>query len=285
MANTSSSVFVVDHAVDQNGVMTFRCVRDERVFPWTTLPFAHPILIQMMGYFVSVGLASHRGTLDPDQWTALTEINWRCLGARDDRRRPDRGRADPVGSDGSPDFDFTIFDEAGAPLYRLAGKGVVFRNRDFEGWRAKNKNRIMALPEPLDFEFADPDAAEVASAAQCFVSPRVSTSPPAVDALLTAKSGFPPAHPFHDGSGDHVNSSHQADAADQAARVMFPELRGAICRRGTIRFKGYVELERPFRLIAGALELRDQALTLAISQGGRDCSEVAMAFEGGAKAA
>lgn len=278
MANSTSQKFTDNLASQSDGCITFSCSTDHKVFPWLALPVGNAILVQNIAYFTSVGLANANGAVEEGQWTALTKIVWRCEGDAAQERRPACGKAEAAREDGSPDFGFSIFDEAGALLYRLDGAGVIFRNRDFKSWRAKNLTRIMALPEPVDFRFAPPAEAGVPTVEECFVSSMSGGAQPMVEALVTSQSGFSPGHPWHQGSGDHVNASHQADAAEQAARVMRPDLRDQVCRRGEISFGRYVELNRPFQIAQIASKTAGGAIALELSQGGRHCTEILLEF-------
>ena len=94
-----------------------------------------------------------------------------------------------------------------------------------------------------------------------------------VAGLVTRHNGFPPAHPYHDGSGDHVNASHLADACRQFACLVRrePQLR---VNSGMMQFERYVELDHPFVLEMAGDGESHQGMTMSISQAGEPCASV-----------
>jgi len=93
---------------------------------------------------------------------------------------------------------------------------------------------------------------------------------------VTKENGFVPGHPYHGGSGDHVNSGHLLDAAQQAVRILCGS-QMEVCTGGEATFKRYVELGYPF-CISVAAPLADNEVSLTLKQGGKICAEVTMKF-------
>ena len=273
------SDFCFDYARADDGAVLFQCSSDTGAWPWLTLHPANNIAVQATNYFSLTGVSLFTGQMDGEKWTALTEFKWRVFDMRSQASHPVRGRAlqaaDGIG------YKCRFFNVDDQPVYDVSGAGIVFRNRDFKAWREKNRAQIMALPVPQDFKFATPQEAGVATAAECFVSPvHKDATGTYIDALVTTKSGFAPAHPYHDGSGDHVNSSHMCDVAQQAAHLV----RKATTAQpypigGAVQFKRYVELDRPFRLRLVQAREESKTLRFAIEQGGHPCADLTFDFE------
>lgn len=272
--------FCQDFHVADDGAVAFRCSDDDAAWPWLRLHPASAIPIQMLNYYALTEAGAARGDDKGEGFSALTRLAWRTYQAGPGARRAHHGLLDPPPADGGPDFVMTLFDERGRLLYRFAGAGVVFRNRDFKAWRAKSKEKALAEPEPKDFPFAAPAAVGVESKVEAIVSPLDEDD--GAEALVTARNGFPPGHPYHDGSGDHVNSGHLADAAAQVAHQI--RMRGRAPTgyiAGAVQFDRYVELERPFRIARDWEEARPNALRFNIEQAGERCSTVAFFYADG----
>ncbi|MEL7485866.1 MAG: hypothetical protein AAGJ87_01480 [Pseudomonadota bacterium] len=283
MPNIVNKNFTRDHIITPDQSVAFRISDDLEKWPWLALPPSHAIVAQMVNYFCSVEAGRARGNLDTEKWTALTSTSWWCGSTSRNAPHGAHGVVDRVGeADDSPDYKLTVFNGAGGLVYRMAGRGVVFRNRDFEGWREKAKTEIAALPEPADFRFADREAACVATKAEVCVSPAFEEGDArAVDALFTAHSGFG-GHPFHGGSGDHVNSGHQADAVQQAAQLLFGAAGAPLAiKGGEAKFKRYVELDRPFRIALNGEKSAPGRPVFDLSQGGHPCSRFSLTLSEG----
>ena len=270
MAQDKFSAFTSDHKVQPDGGVTFACSADREKFPWLVLHPSDVIPVQMMCFFASYETAQFHNAVEEGQWTALTKMTWRCDATGDNAKHAATGAASPPEQDGRPDFGLAFADPDGAQILKIKGEGVTFRNRDFEAWRSKNRDRILALPEPEGFHFADIKEVGVASAVECIVSPLMKTGDAqACDALITTETGFPPAHPYHDGSGDHVNSTHQTDAARQFAALLRPEFGARRCSGGEMEFSNYVELDRPFRITEIPEKSTETRVACMIEQGGK----------------
>lgn len=270
--------FCFDHVVTDDGAVAFLCSSDREKWPWLALHPANNTLIQLVNYYSLTSVSAALGRLDPEKWTALTSFTWRVYKTESHATHGQADAKQP--DDDGPGYAASFFDSLGDLVYRFRGEGVVFRNRDFEAWRAKSKSQALALPKPEGFTYASPAAAGVAAPVECFVSPlQESAAGKYCDALITKETGFPPAHPWHDGSGDHVNSGHLCDASQQCAALIRGQagLRGYPAG-GEVQFKRYVELERPFRIsLVSDVEMLE-SLQLKVEQGGRPCAEITFRY-------
>ena len=274
MPNVVNKNFTRDHILTPDQSVAFRVSDDLEKWPWLALQSSHAIVAQMVNYFCSVEAGRARGNLDTEKWTALTWTSWWCGSTSRNAPHGTHGVVDRVGeADDSPDYKLTVFNGAGGLVYRMAGRGVVFRNRDFEGWRETAKAEIAALPEPTDFRYAAPEAVCVVTEAEVCVSREFEADGSrAVEGLFTRESGFG-GHPYHGGSGDHVNSGHQADAVQQAAQLLFGAAGAPLpIKGGEAKFKRYVELDRPFRILLNPERSEPRRPVFDISQGGHPCS-------------
>ncbi|MHA7872826.1 MAG: hypothetical protein ACX939_10790 [Hyphococcus sp.] len=272
--------FCFDHVVTEDGAVAFRCSDDEEKWPWLVLHPANNVVVQIVNYFALTSISDALGRRDPDKWTALTSFAWRVFDMAPHASQATHGQADPPADEEGPSYAASFFTAAGDLLYRVHGKGVVFRNRDFEAWRAKSKAEALASPAPASFAYAPPDAVGVATSVEALVSPlQEDKGAHFCDALITRDNGFPPGHPYHDGSGDHVNSGHLCDAAQQCAMLVRGEGgRAGYPSGGEAVFKRYVELERPFRItLASARDALDR-LVLTVEQGGKVCADITFVY-------
>lgn len=269
-----SGDYAYDHVVMDDGAVAFRCSIDAAKWRFLDLPLSNQITLQAINYFVLTSVSKALGAMDDNTWSALTSFHWRVL--RDEL--PSHGVADAPLDRTTPDYACTFFNADGAPVARVGGTGVVFRNRDFESWRMKAKQEVAALPEPTDFAFAAAGAVGVETQGEVFVGPLASDGD-RVAALITEKSGFPPAHPYHDGSGDHVNSGHMCDTVQQAAMLIRArDGKAGYPTAGDVSFRRYVELGRAFDIVLEAAEV-DGALTFGVAQGQHSCATVKFRYD------
>ncbi|WP_306250030.1 hypothetical protein [Parvularcula sp. IMCC14364] len=280
MSNIPENQFVHDCVVMQDGAVAFRCDTDQLKWPWLTLPPAHNIVVQSVNYFASIGASHVAGRIDPQKWTALTSFQWQTFACGADARPATHGVVDPQADPDRADYGISLFDAEGAPVYRFTGAGVVFQNRDFKSWRAKARQEIMALPVPEDFLYAVPERVGVTTAIESLVSDlSYDQDMPVVEVLVTSVNGFRPGHPYHDGSGDHVNSGHLCDAAQQMAHMIRSQAgRHAHPCAGRVIFKRYVELDRPFRLSLTDISADQNDLTLRFTQGQYHCADLTFQY-------
>ncbi|MEM8772528.1 MAG: hypothetical protein AAGD92_12840 [Pseudomonadota bacterium] len=270
--------FCFGFARESDGAIAFQCSDDAERWPWLRLHPAHNIAIQSTNYFSLTGVSLFAQSLSGEQWSALTSFSWRVHNRGEGAKHPVGGRATQE-ADGIS-YQCAFQDGDGAPVYDVAGAGVVFRNRDFESWRAKAKAEIAALAPADRFEFAAPGDVGVETHVEVYVSPVVEDpiaedeAGPYVDALVTLENGFRPAHPYHGGSGDHVNSGHLCDAVQQGARLLG---RSSYPSAGEATFTRYVELDRPFRLTCASQTA--QKLVFEISQGPYKCATISVSYD------
>ena len=271
------SDYAVADTVLEDGSVTIRCSTDVNKWPWLALPPSHPIVLQLINYFTSVEAAIARGSWDKDKWSALTRHQWWCGATGPEATHATHGIAEP-GEDESPNFAITLFDDAGRLVYRNRGTGVVFHNRDFESWRTKAKAKIAALPEPRNFRFASKEALGAQTDAECLVSPLHEESDRAwCEAYLTQQNGFDD-HPYHDGSGDHVNSTQQADVIRQTAVLARGVTANNTIAAGDMIFTRYVELGRPFRIEIDKTKTVGDVMVFTVSQADKPCVEATLRF-------
>ena len=268
-----SNEFCYDHIVTDDGAVAFKCSGDADAYPWLKLDPANNVAIQATNYFSLSSVSAILERRDPDKWTALTSFAWRVFGGG--ATHPTHGSADARQGEGL-DFGASFFGPTGDLVYRMTGTGVIFKTRDFDAWRAKAKAEAAKLPAPTGFVFASPEDAGVATAAECFVSPlREEGGAQFCEALITKEGGFPPVHPYHDGSGDHVNSSHLLDVAQQAAHLVRQTAGFPVA--GEVQFTRYVELDRAIRVrISG--EKVSPTLKLAVFQGEHQCAGISFHY-------
>ncbi len=276
MTKTAASPFTHSHVVLDDGTVAFKCSSDKNQWPWLALNPFDVIVVQTINYWAAVETGAARGTFDTGKWSALTRTEWTC--GKQGAGHATHGLGHAFGVDGDPRYDLVFFDKNGSLVYNIRGKGVVFQNRDFESWREKAKVRATP-PFALDeYQYASAKAAGVATQSEVFLSPLIDSDPPSAQALITKENGFPPAHPWLSGSGDHVNSTHLAVVARQFANLLSGE-RSLDVVGGEMRFKRYVELGRPFH-IEQVLEADSQnAVSIVIQQAKRTCATVTLRYD------
>ena len=260
-----------------DGTVAFKCDRNAEKWPWLNLPPAHPIVIQTINFWASVETGITRGTFDPSKWSALTYSKWEAgsgdtgpvtHGFSDLPAHPQR--------DNKPGFRITFFDDAGNLVCRLIGAGVIFQTRDFESWRNEAKEQAAAKHSIRDFEYAEKEALGVTSDVERFLSPLVPGNTPQVCALVSDENGLMPKHPYHSGSGDHVNANHLVDAGFQFAHLLLEK--PLQCVGGEMKFRHYVELGKPFTLTA--TDVRSCEISVQVHQGESHCTDINLKFAG-----
>lgn len=275
MPNNYDAIFTNSHFLTADGAVIFQCDRDRQKWPWLDLPPAHPIVVQTANFWACVETGKTRGTLDPTKWSALTYTKWEA--GEKDAGRISHGLADsPPGAPQKdrPGFRLTFFDQAGKLVCRMVGTGVVFQTRDFESWRDASKTEEKLYQSMDKFNYAPQEALGVKSDIERFVSPLIDGDGHSATALVTKENGFMPAHPYHSGSGDHVNANHLADTGFQFAHLAFGK--PLECVGGEITFKHYVELGKPFTLDAKAIE--ETAISITIVQDAKHCTDMTLNF-------
>ena len=131
--------------------------------------------------------------------------------------------------------------------------------------------------DPEKFVYADASDTGVATPLECFVSPLSGGEIPTAEALILKETGFLPVHPYHSGSGDHVNSNQLADAVRQFVNIWRREPH--VLKEGEIRFTHYVELDHAFNIELTDWNSEENRVSITISQAGKNCAQFTMIIE------
>lgn len=276
MAQVSVEPWATAHEVLQDGTVAFTCSQDAEQWPWLALDPHDPIVIQTINFWASYQAGQARGGWEPGQWTALTWMEWQC-GHRGCGHAT-HGIEDTFEREGEMFYRLTFFDAAGALVARMSGTGVVFRNRDFEGWRAKSKAEAGAGRVPFeDFPFAA--AEKVGAVVPCgsVLSPLSGGGETSVRGLISAENGLAPANPHLSGSGDHVNATHLAEVVRQFDTLLQDGER-RIPAGGEMRFLKYVELGVPFEVSLKQGGAGSDRIEAEVRQSGRSCTAATLRF-------
>ncbi|WP_379552486.1 hypothetical protein [Qipengyuania sp. DGS5-3] len=282
MSNAPTKSFTHTHVLKENGTVEFRCSADSEAWPWLKLPVHHPTAVQAVHFWASVGASIAAGTFDTEKWSALTWTQWE-IGERD-AGQPVRGRMVRLeAQNGKRDetgerlgYQLAMFDAEDRLAYEVEGKGVIFRTRDFPAWRSEAKSKAGISGGEKAFAYAPSALAGIEEFGVPLLSPLQGRAAPRADALITAENGLPPGHPYLDGSGDHVNSTHLSEAATQFL---------SLCREGApfrvtggeMRFTHYVELGVPFTIEQA--EKSEGAMAMQITQNDTPCCIASLRFE------
>lgn len=270
MNSTVPTQFTHSHESHADGGFSFGCASDPERWPWLALAPFDPIVVQTINYYAAYESAVARGHYKSGQWTALTSTDWRC--GESDVEHAVRGVIHPPSSDSLASYKMSFFDRQDALVYTMSGDGVVFKNRNFEAWRSEQRK---AMPEPTaeqEFDFVPAAAMGLKTQVESFLANPVDGVSHETWALVGASNGFMPEHPYHSGSGDHVNASHLADTARQFLRFSrsMPDL---VIVGGEMQFDRYVELNQPFHLTLSDVSLGTRVL---IAQGGNNCATITL---------
>ncbi len=223
-------------------------------WPWLALPCWHPVVAEKYAYFSGVTAGLAVGVLQPATFTALTGMQWSYHGDTAGARYPLRARCRSLLEDSAAAYSVDARDAADRTLFRIEGQGVIFRNRDFDAWREQRRR--------LHGEDGNAARLDRAGAGACGVTDAAVVRIGAYDAekqvclaLLTRADGFHPGHPYHTGSGDHVNAAQLLDCASQAAHAVLlheglraPDSGALVCLGGKARFRNYIELGTIFSI-------------------------------------
>lgn len=264
------------HTVLSDGTVAFRCSNDVREWPWLALHPRHPTVVQSINFWASVETGTSRGTYDPLKWSALTQTEWSCGPGQFGHAT--HGVSDITGGEDNRRYRMTLFDDTGALVYHMTGKGVVFRRRNFEGWRGEAKEK---LPEPsrsVDFAFASAGRLGVATQDECFLSELAKGKTPAAQGLVSKARGFLPRHPYHGGSGDHVNSNQLADVGTQFLHLARGDA-PFIITGGSMSFSHYVELGQAFDIAQNEAASEQGVFSIDIRQADRDCASMTYTYQ------
>lgn len=242
---------------------------DRAHWPWLALSPAHPVLVEKVQYFSAVTASWASGAMQPGVRSALTRIEWRC--APEVRSYPERGLSEPWRGERSMGYRLRVWDGAAREIYEIRGEGFAFEDRDFDAFREKSRRAAREAAEPVEID-PGPDGLNFLAA------PREVEGRLVALGCVTSERGFQPGHPFHTGTGDHVNAAHLFDCALQLARLALGLAPSAPldCRGGEARFQRFVELDAPFeaRLEADARSADGADISVGFAQGGRDNASV-----------
>lgn len=266
--------YISNAEVQADGLVAFACSQDVREWPWLALSPQHPLVIQTQNFWCSVGSGQALQARDDDKWSALTWTKWQLGDRAAGIAKQGRYRALDESEDGRQmAFAIELFDAADRLIVSLEGKGVVFRNRDFESWRETAKHAAKN-PALARIEYADPkplglsDREPPLIAAVQNIDGAIQTT-----ALITRENGLMPGHPYFSGSGDHVNAPHLAEIARQTVSLLnagrTPLITGA-----EMDMHRYIELGTPFDIRIE--QQTSTSVTLVLSQLGKSCANIAM---------
>ena len=265
--------YTQNHQAQNDGSVAFECSRDSAIWPWLRLNAVHPILVQTINFWASIDSGEFLGTFSPDTWTALTRVRWIC--GAPDVGLPHHGIYQTVQDEDRARYKLAFFDQADQMVAELAGQGVTFRTRNFEGWRGDAKEKLKPSSPPL-LNYASAASVGVRSLAESFLAPLRRADTVSTTGLITKENGLRPNHPYIGGSGDHVNSTHMGEVGRQFAELLVGE--PLINRSGEMHFVHYVELGRPFEIELVAHDQAAQRFNLLVRQRGKDCTRIEMVY-------
>lgn len=274
MPRPFADVYTFNHKRLEDQSVVFDCSQDAEVWPWLKLNPTHPILVQTINFWASIDSGEFLGTLDPDVWTALTQVEWTCgapsvglpvRGLYRTEKKADRAR-----------YHLKFFDAADQTVAQMSGQGVVFRTRNFESWRGDAKEKIVK-PKPPPFEYAAKQRVGVATQSESFLADLTRADTVSTSGLITKANGLRPAHPYIGGSGDHVNSTHMGEVGRQFGELLLA--RPLKNRGGEMEFLHYVELGSPFEVEMISHDPDAKQYALIVRQAGRDCTQITMQYD------
>jgi hypothetical protein len=270
MAAQFTNSYTSEHAVQPDGSLTFLCSTDTDKWPWLTLGPHHPITVQAQNFWTSVGAILALGGMEEGQWSALTWTDWQCGAA--ECGMAIRGVYSREKSGESESYLITLFDAQDRQIVQMRGRGVVFRNRNFEDWRGKSKKAAKREVSAEPFAFAPREALGIGPSEHALISD-LAADGQTIAALVSRENGLPPANPMISGSGDHVNSVHIVEAARQALCLIEGDPALAVTG-GEMELNRYVELGTPFALKIVARS--DAEVCFELSQLDRSCAKITL---------
>ncbi|KEO89228.1 hypothetical protein EH31_14455 [Erythrobacter longus] len=263
------------HEVQAHDSVAFQCSQDVRANPWLALPVHHPVVVQTQSFWTAVGASSALQGWEETKWTALTWIDWE-LGEADGGHAT-RGFYRLESEEGKLGYVIELFNADGAVVVTIRGRGVIFRNRNFEQWREEAKKvaqqSVQQSALSTAFQYAEPKTLGLAQGERVFVAP-FDLAKGYIEALVTAENGFPPGNAFIGGSGDHVNSTHLHELARQA--LFLVKGRTDIDTSGEMTMKRYVELGAPLRLNVARVD--ENSAIFEVEQVGNPCASITLRF-------
>lgn len=217
-------------------------------WPWLALSPVHPVVLDKIQYFSALAASFASGGLEPGTRSALTRIRWSVAPGPSPVHHAVRGVLVPWSEPPRGGYTLTLVDAERREIATVWGEGQAFVDRDFGAWRARSKDALRARATPPP-GVADPVAAGLGPHGHCLVcAPSERAGERFVVAWVGIAGGFHPAHPFHTGTGDHVNAAHLLDCALQATHLMDGRGTPLVCSAGEAEFLRFVELDVPFEL-------------------------------------
>lgn len=271
MAPGPAKAYTSDHAILEDGSVTFACSGDMELWPWLKLPAQHPIVIQTQNYWTSVGASAALGTLDEGKWSALTWTDW--VLHDHSATHATRGIFARTLVEDKLAFETRLFDQDEKLIVTMRGRGVVFRTRNFEEWREGTKRKLADQSGPTGFRYAPRELLNLSGAEVPLVS---ELDGPHAAALITKENGLMPGHPYFSGSGDHVNAPHLAEVARQVASQINAGM-PLLVVSGEMDMYRYVELGIKFDV--RLLEHAANSATMEIAQKDRSCAKLSLNWE------
>lgn len=265
-----------NHQAQNDGSVAFECSRDTTIWPWLRLNAVHPILVQTINFWASIDSGEFLGTFNPDTWTALTRVRWVC--GAPDAGLPHHGIYQSVQDEDRARYKLAFFDQANQMVAELAGQGVTFRTRNFEGWRGDAKEKLKPAESPL-LNYASAASVGVRTPAESFLAPLRRADTVSTTGLITKENGLRPNHPYIGGSGDHVNSTHMGEVGRQFGQLLLE--RPFFHVGGEMEFHHYVELGSPFGVELVEHSTAENRYDLIVRQGGRDCTSIRIRYAPG----
>ncbi|MEP0189776.1 MAG: hypothetical protein ABJP70_01120 [Erythrobacter sp.] len=269
-----SRSYTSDHVLRSDGAVEFACSQDVAEWPWLALAPQHPLTLQTQNFWTSVGATQALGQRDDSKWSALTWTNWELgeIGAG----RATHGFMRNQNDEEKLNFEIELFDVDNRQIAIIRGKGVVFRNRNFEQWRegSKIKARTKKIA-PTEFVYSDRRKLGLSKIEPPLIAPIIQANDGSLSsaALVTKANGLIPGHPYFSGSGDHVNAPHLSEIARQVVSLV-NDGEAISITKGEMDMHRYIEFGTP---IAIAVERSgDQRLSVAISQLDRSCAKISM---------
>ncbi len=267
MARQFTKSYSHSHIIVDDGSVAFECSADTAEWPWLTLGAHHPIVVQAQNFWASVGAIMALGGMEDGQWSALTWTDWEC--GDPGVGMAERGRYERETSGDDETYAIELFDADERLIVRMRGRGVVFRNRNFEEWRDRAKSKAREHGESAAIEYAPANALGLGPSEHPLISRLNEGDAQSFGALITPENGLPPANPMLGGSGDHVNSVHMIETARQALCLLEGRPDVEIIG-GEMELTRYVELGTPF-----SLQVADRmgaATRFSLEQLGRTCA-------------
>ena len=260
--------YAFDFERQGDGSLHFRCARDVEAWPWLCLAPQHPVVVQTQQFWASFCALQFEGGLEEGQWSALTWMDY-TLGDLAAAHAA-RGVYSQIEAERGPAFALTLFDAEDREIVSMRGRGVVFRNRNFEEWREGSKKEAKQARPEIEFTYASPEALSLGEGEFAFVAP-LEPSSGRIEALVTSENGMPPHNRVISGSGDHVNSTHFGEVTRQALALVTGDPQVQIIG-GEMHLNRYVELGTPFSLSFQRGE--EGAITFTLEQLGKACAEI-----------